>query len=158
MRNLVDILDFSCEEIDRLVTCALDIKRSPEKYKESLTLGFLFGEFCVQTALRGFLSAPEAWLGALSSDLTLCSLSLGKTWPQGYELPRSCWLSKPSWVASSACNSEALTPKASQTTVSQAWLWNLEPSAQRVGKNTGVKCFGKCTADKASEPIFSRIL
>ena len=25
----------------------------PEKYKESLTLGFLFGEFYVQTTLRG---------------------------------------------------------------------------------------------------------
>ena len=45
------------------------------KHKESLTLGFLFGAFCLQTALLGLLSAPAAWLGAPSLDLTLCFLS-----------------------------------------------------------------------------------
>lgn len=44
-------------------------------YKESLTFSFLFGAFCLQTALLGLLSAPAAWLGAPSLDLTLCFLS-----------------------------------------------------------------------------------
>ena len=112
----------------------------------------------MQAVLWGLLSAPGAWLGAPSSDLTPCSLSLGKTWPQGLELPRSCWLSKSSWVASSPHNSEALTAKASQTTVPQPWPWNFEPSAQMVGKNTGSNALGDVAADKPSEPIFSRTL
>ena len=35
MRNLIDILDFSTEEIDKLVEVASDIMESPEKYADA---------------------------------------------------------------------------------------------------------------------------
>ena len=59
MRNLVDILDFSTEEIDELVEVALDIIESPEKYADAAKgkiLGTLFFEPSTRTRLS-FTSA-----------------------------------------------------------------------------------------------------
>lgn len=36
MRNLVDIMDLSAEEIDRLIDTASDIAANPEKYQDCL--------------------------------------------------------------------------------------------------------------------------
>ena len=35
MRSLIDILDFSVEELDQLIAVAKDIIANPEKYRES---------------------------------------------------------------------------------------------------------------------------
>ena len=59
MRNLVDILDLSCEEIDRLVRRAEDIKQYPDRYKEvcrGKILATLFFEPSTRTRLS-FASA-----------------------------------------------------------------------------------------------------
>ena len=59
MRNLVDILDLSCEEIDELVSTAADIVANPDKYKEACRgkiLATLFFEPSTRTRLS-FTSA-----------------------------------------------------------------------------------------------------
>ena len=59
MRNLVDILDFTTEEIDELVSVALDIINTPEKYAEAARgriLATLFFEPSTRTRLS-FTSA-----------------------------------------------------------------------------------------------------
>ena len=59
MRNLVDILDFTTEEIDELVSVALDIINTPEKYSEAARgriLATLFFEPSTRTRLS-FTSA-----------------------------------------------------------------------------------------------------
>ncbi len=79
MRNLIDILDFSTEEIDSLVEVASDIMENPEKYAESAKgkiLGTLFFEPSTRTRLS-FTSAMMSLGGnvlgfssALSSSVT----------------------------------------------------------------------------------------
>ena len=67
MRNLVDILDLTREEIDSLVERALDIKRSPEKYKEACRgkiLATLFFEPSTRTRLS-FTSAMMSLGGSV---------------------------------------------------------------------------------------------
>ena len=59
MRNLVDILDFTTEEIDALIDVALDIIDKPEKYAEAARgkiLATLFFEPSTRTRLS-FTSA-----------------------------------------------------------------------------------------------------
>lgn len=59
MRNLIDILDFSTEEIDSLITVANDIIDNPEKYSNACAgkiLGTLFFEPSTRTRLS-FTSA-----------------------------------------------------------------------------------------------------
>ena len=59
MRNLIDILDFSTEEIDKLVEVASDIMENPEKYSDAAKgriLGTLFFEPSTRTRLS-FTSA-----------------------------------------------------------------------------------------------------
>ena len=59
MRNLVDILDFTKEEIDDLVAVAEDIVKNPEKYSEACRgkiLATLFFEPSTRTRLS-FASA-----------------------------------------------------------------------------------------------------
>ena len=79
MRNLIDILDFSTEEIDGLVEVASDIMESPEKYADAAKgkiLGTLFFEPSTRTRLS-FTSAMMSLGGnvlgfssALSSSVT----------------------------------------------------------------------------------------
>ena len=79
MRNLIDILDFSTEEIDGLVDLASDIMESPEKYADAAKgkiLGTLFFEPSTRTRLS-FTSAMMSLGGnvlgfssALSSSVT----------------------------------------------------------------------------------------
>lgn len=67
MRNLVDILDLSCEEIEALVDRAADIKRSPERYKEACRgkiLATLFFEPSTRTRLS-FTSAMMSLGGSV---------------------------------------------------------------------------------------------
>ena len=59
MRNLIDILDFSTEEIDSLITVANDIIDNPDKYRDACRgriLGTLFFEPSTRTRLS-FTSA-----------------------------------------------------------------------------------------------------
>jgi len=79
MRNLIDILDFSTEEIDSLVEVASDIMKSPEKYSEAARgkiLGTLFFEPSTRTRLSftsAMMSLGGSVLGfssALSSSVT----------------------------------------------------------------------------------------
>ncbi len=59
MRNLIDILDLSCEEIDSLIEVANDIINAPEKYRDvchGRILGTLFFEPSTRTRLS-FTSA-----------------------------------------------------------------------------------------------------
>ena len=54
MRSLIDILDFSVEELDQLIAVAKDIIANPEKYRESCkykTLATLFFEPSTRTRL-----------------------------------------------------------------------------------------------------------
>ena len=79
MRNLIDILDFSTEEIDGLVEVASDIMEAPEKYADAAKgkiLGTLFFEPSTRTRLS-FTSAMMSLGGnvlgfssALSSSVT----------------------------------------------------------------------------------------
>lgn len=79
MRNLIDILDFSTEEIDSLCEVALDIIKTPEKYSDACRgkiLGTLFFEPSTRTRLS-FVSAMMSlggnvlgFSGADSSSVT----------------------------------------------------------------------------------------
>ena len=79
MRNLIDILDFSTEEIDALCDVALDIIKTPEKYADACRgkiLGTLFFEPSTRTRLS-FVSAMMSlggnvlgFSGADSSSVT----------------------------------------------------------------------------------------
>ena len=67
MRNLVDILDFTTEEIDSLVSVASDIIECPEKYAEAAKgkiLGTLFFEPSTRTRLS-FTSAMMSLGGSV---------------------------------------------------------------------------------------------
>ena len=67
MRNLIDILDFSTEEIGKLVEIASDIMASPEKYAEAANgkiLGTLFFEPSTRTRLS-FTSAMMSLGGSV---------------------------------------------------------------------------------------------
>lgn len=67
MRNLVDILDLTCDEIASLVDRALDMKRSPGKYAEACRgriLGTLFFEPSTRTRLS-FTSAMMSLGGSV---------------------------------------------------------------------------------------------
>ena len=83
MKNLIDILDFSVEEIDKLCTSANDIIANPEMYTESCKgkiLGTLFFEPSTRTRLS-FVSAMMSLggnvLGFSNSDSS--SVSKGET-------------------------------------------------------------------------------
>ena len=67
MKNLVDILDLSVEEIDSLIEKALDIEANPDKYKETLRgkiLATLFFEPSTRTRLS-FTSAMMSLGGSV---------------------------------------------------------------------------------------------
>jgi aspartate carbamoyltransferase catalytic subunit len=83
MRNLIDILDFSVEEIEKLCQSANDIIQNPEMYTESCKgkiLGTLFFEPSTRTRLS-FVSAMMSLggnvLGFSNSDST--SVAKGET-------------------------------------------------------------------------------
>ena len=83
MRNLIDILDFSVEEIDRLCLSANDIIANPEMYSESCKgkiLGTLFFEPSTRTRLS-FVSAMMSLGGNVLgfSDSGSSSVSKGET-------------------------------------------------------------------------------
>lgn len=83
MKNLVDILDLSTEEIDRLIETAEDISKDPTKYEEKLkhrTLATLFFEPSTRTRLSfetAMLSLGGNTVGF--SDAMTCSASKGET-------------------------------------------------------------------------------
>ena len=85
MRNLIDILDFSVEEIDALCATANDIISNPEMYSESCKgrlMGTLFFEPSTRTRLS-FVSAMMSLggnvLGFDNSDSS--SVSKGELFP-----------------------------------------------------------------------------
>ncbi len=80
MRNLVDILDLSTEEIDELINVANDIIKSPEKYAESCRgkiLGTLFFEPSTRTRLS-FTSAMMSLGGNVLGFSSAGSSSVSK--------------------------------------------------------------------------------
>ena len=83
MRNLIDILDFTVEEIDSLVAVGNDIMESPQKYSERCRgkiLGTLFFEPSTRTRLS-FTSAMMSLGGNVLgfSNATSSSVSKGET-------------------------------------------------------------------------------
>lgn len=67
MRNLIDILDFSCEELDSLIAVANDIIDNPDKYRDvchGKILGTLFFEPSTRTRLS-FTSAMMSLGGSV---------------------------------------------------------------------------------------------
>lgn len=83
MRNLIDILDFSVEEIDKLCATANDIIENPEMYSESCKgkiLGTLFFEPSTRTRLS-FVSAMMSLGGNVLgfSEAGSSSVSKGET-------------------------------------------------------------------------------
>ena len=67
MRNLIDILDFSCEELDKLINVASNILDYPERYREACRgriLGTLFFEPSTRTRLS-FTSAMMSLGGSV---------------------------------------------------------------------------------------------
>ena len=83
MRNLIDILDFSTEEIDSLVSVGSDIMESPERYSEACRgkiLGTLFFEPSTRTRLS-FTSAMMSLGGNVLgfSNAGSSSVSKGET-------------------------------------------------------------------------------
>ncbi|MBR2466026.1 MAG: aspartate carbamoyltransferase [Clostridia bacterium] len=80
MRNLVDILDFSVEEIDGLVKTANDIIENPEMYSDSCRgkiLGTLFFEPSTRTRLS-FTSAMMSLGGSVLGFSQAASTSVSK--------------------------------------------------------------------------------
>ena len=83
MRNVVDILDLSVEEIDRLIDTASDIAAHPDCYRDSMKhkiLATLFFEPSTRTRLS-FECAMLALGGSTVgfSDANTCSASKGET-------------------------------------------------------------------------------
>ena len=83
MRNLINILDLSCEEIDELVTLANDIIENPSKYSDACRgkiLGTLFFEPSTRTRLS-FTSAMMSLGGNVLgfSSAGNSSISKGET-------------------------------------------------------------------------------
>lgn len=80
MRNLVNILDLSCEEIDELIRVATDIMESPEKYSEACRgkiMGALFFEPSTRTRLS-FTSAMMSLGGSVLGFDQAASTSVAK--------------------------------------------------------------------------------
>ncbi len=80
MRNLIDILDFSTEEIDGLISVASDIIENPDKYREvcrGKILGTLFFEPSTRTRLS-FTSAMMSLGGAVLGFDNAASSSTAK--------------------------------------------------------------------------------
>ncbi len=80
MRNLVDILDLSCEEIDKLVAVADDIMTSPDKYRDAChgkILATLFFEPSTRTRLS-FTSAMMSLGGSVLGFDQASSTSVSK--------------------------------------------------------------------------------
>ena len=80
MRNLIDILDFTTEEIDSLCEVAKDIINSPEKYADSCRgkiLGTLFFEPSTRTRLS-FTSAMMSLGGNVLGFSAAASSSTAK--------------------------------------------------------------------------------
>lgn len=80
MRNLIDILDFSVEEIDGLITVANDIIENPDKYREvcrGRILGTLFFEPSTRTRLS-FTSAMMSLGGSVLGFDNAASSSTAK--------------------------------------------------------------------------------
>lgn len=83
MRNLVNILDLSVEEIDELIKCAVDIIKNPELYVNACRgkiLGTLFFEPSTRTRLS-FTSAMMSLGGSVLgfSQAASSSISKGET-------------------------------------------------------------------------------
>lgn len=83
MRNLVNILDLSVEEIDELIKCAIDIIKNPELYVNACRgkiLGTLFFEPSTRTRLS-FTSAMMSLGGSVLgfSQAASSSISKGET-------------------------------------------------------------------------------
>ncbi len=83
MRNLIDILDLSCEEIDELIELGNDIIDNPEKYRDACRgkiLGTLFFEPSTRTRLS-FTSAMMSLGGNVLgfSSAKNSSISKGET-------------------------------------------------------------------------------
>ena len=80
MKHLIDILDFSVEEIDKLCETGLDIMKSPEKYAQSASgkiLGTLFFEPSTRTRLS-FTSAMMSLGGNVLGFSSAGSSSVSK--------------------------------------------------------------------------------
>ena len=83
MRNLVNILDLSVEEIDELVKCADDIMTNPEMYSDACR-GKILGTLFFEPSTRTRLSFTSAMMGLGGSVLgfsqaTSTSVSKGET-------------------------------------------------------------------------------
>ena len=80
MRNLIDILDFSVEEIDRLISTATDIMANPQMYSSAChgkILGTLFFEPSTRTRLS-FTSAMMSLGGNVLGFSAAASTSVSK--------------------------------------------------------------------------------
>ena len=62
MRNLINILDFSVEEIDELCSLATDIYNNPDNYRDTLR-GKIMGSLFFEPSTRTRLSFTSAMMG-----------------------------------------------------------------------------------------------
>ena len=77
MRNLIDILDFTIDEIDELIATASDMIESPEKYSE-VCRGKILGTLFFEPSTRTRLSFTSAMTFATGKQPSWAPLVLWK--------------------------------------------------------------------------------